>query len=285
MEQGVNLKFLVKLGKTFTEAYVVLKDAYGNECLSRTQVSEWFKRFKEGPKPKRNVTEAETKTVKRPKTIRAPDGPRQASVSFPQFNKKLELTPFRTLLGNPKDKINNNEKSGIYEISCKDCDQKYIGQTKRSILTRFKDHMAHLKYGRTEKSCVAQHAFDNNHRIDINNLKLIRNVTNSRQLDDFESLEIIKCNNSMNKDNGPIPTSPLFVLINKDSYGSVNRGNKFGINSAKFCELAIKTIFGIKSLLNMNIDLILEYMYTIIVKEGTASSASPDEPPLKCRTV
>ncbi|KAJ8960279.1 hypothetical protein NQ318_004004 [Aromia moschata] len=37
----------------------------------------------------------------------------------------------------------------------------------------------------------------------------------------------------MNKDNGPIPTSPLFALINKDSYGSVNRGNRFGINSAK----------------------------------------------------
>ncbi|KAJ8958500.1 hypothetical protein NQ318_002294 [Aromia moschata] len=145
------------------------------------------------------------------------------------YNSKNKL---QTLLGNPKDKINHNEKSGIYEISCKDCDQKYIGQTKRSILTRFKEHMAHLKYGRTEKSCVAQHAFDNNHRIDINNLKLIRNVTNSRQLDAFESLEIIKCNNSMNKDNGPIPTSPLFALINKDSYGSVNRGNKFGINSA-----------------------------------------------------
>ncbi|KAJ8951692.1 hypothetical protein NQ318_012234 [Aromia moschata] len=75
--------------------------------------------------------------------------------------------------------------------------------------------MAHLKYGRTEKSCVAQHAFDNNHRIDINNLKLIRSVTNSRQLDAFESLEI-KCNSSMNKDKGSIPTSPLFALINKD---------------------------------------------------------------------
>ncbi|KAJ8948156.1 hypothetical protein NQ318_009244 [Aromia moschata] len=41
MEQRVNIKFLVKLGKTFTEVY-------GNECLSRTQVFEWFKRFKEG---------------------------------------------------------------------------------------------------------------------------------------------------------------------------------------------------------------------------------------------
>ncbi|KAJ8954527.1 hypothetical protein NQ318_000760, partial [Aromia moschata] len=148
-------------------------------------------------------------------------------LNFPLTKERFERNP--TLLGNPKDKIDNNEKSGIYEISCNDYDQKYIGQTKRSILTRFKEHMAHLKYGRTEKSCVAQHAFDNNHRIDINNLKSIRNVTNSRQLDAFKSLEIIMCNSSMN---GPIPTSPLFALINKDSYGSVNHGNKFSINNA-----------------------------------------------------
>ncbi|KAJ8962203.1 hypothetical protein NQ318_018172 [Aromia moschata] len=36
------------------------------------------------------------------------------------YNSKNKL---QTLLGNPKDKIDNNEKSGIYEISCKDCDQ------------------------------------------------------------------------------------------------------------------------------------------------------------------
>ncbi|KAJ8938057.1 hypothetical protein NQ318_014538 [Aromia moschata] len=30
------------------------------------------------------------------------------------------------LLGSPKDKIDNNEKSGIYEISCKDCDQRNV---------------------------------------------------------------------------------------------------------------------------------------------------------------
>ncbi|KAJ8947679.1 hypothetical protein NQ318_009564 [Aromia moschata] len=63
MEQRVNLKFLVKLGKTFTEAYAMLKEVYRNECLSRTQVFEWFKRFKEGhettandPRPRRPST-------------------------------------------------------------------------------------------------------------------------------------------------------------------------------------------------------------------------------------
>jgi len=48
VEQRVNMKCCVKLGKSATETYDLLKKAYGNECLSHTQVFEWFKRFKEG---------------------------------------------------------------------------------------------------------------------------------------------------------------------------------------------------------------------------------------------
>ena len=48
MEQRVNVKFCVKLGKSATETYDLLKKVYGDECLSRTQVFEWFRRFKEG---------------------------------------------------------------------------------------------------------------------------------------------------------------------------------------------------------------------------------------------
>ena len=48
MEQHVNVKFCMKLGKSATETYDLLKKVYGDECLSRTQVFEWFKRFKEG---------------------------------------------------------------------------------------------------------------------------------------------------------------------------------------------------------------------------------------------
>ena len=47
-EQRVNVKFCVKHGKSATETYHLLKKDYGDECLSRTQVFEWFKRFKEG---------------------------------------------------------------------------------------------------------------------------------------------------------------------------------------------------------------------------------------------
>ena len=41
------MKFCVKLGKSITETYDLLKKVYGAECLSRTQVFEWVKTFKE----------------------------------------------------------------------------------------------------------------------------------------------------------------------------------------------------------------------------------------------
>ena len=48
VEQTVNIKFLTKLGKTATGTYNLLTEVYGDQCLSRTQVFEWFKKFKEG---------------------------------------------------------------------------------------------------------------------------------------------------------------------------------------------------------------------------------------------
>jgi len=46
VEQRVNVKFCVKLGKSAGETHDLLKKVYGDECLFRTQVFEWFKRFK-----------------------------------------------------------------------------------------------------------------------------------------------------------------------------------------------------------------------------------------------
>ncbi|KAJ8961137.1 hypothetical protein NQ318_008817, partial [Aromia moschata] len=64
----VNLKFIVKLEKTFTETYTMLTEVYGNECLSSTKVFGWFKLFKEGretteddPRPGWSSTSAKKK--------------------------------------------------------------------------------------------------------------------------------------------------------------------------------------------------------------------------------
>jgi hypothetical protein len=36
-EQRVNIKFCLKLGKTLTETLEMLKEAYGDQCVGRTQ--------------------------------------------------------------------------------------------------------------------------------------------------------------------------------------------------------------------------------------------------------
>ena len=47
-EQRIHVKFLVKLKKTPTECYKLLKEVYGEDSLSRARVFGWHKRFSEG---------------------------------------------------------------------------------------------------------------------------------------------------------------------------------------------------------------------------------------------
>jgi len=47
-EQRVCVKFCFKLGKTFMETFQLLQQAYGEDCLSRTQCYKWYQRFKSG---------------------------------------------------------------------------------------------------------------------------------------------------------------------------------------------------------------------------------------------
>ena len=47
-EQRICLRFCFRLGKTATEAHEMLLKAFKEEALSRTQVFEWFARFKRG---------------------------------------------------------------------------------------------------------------------------------------------------------------------------------------------------------------------------------------------
>ena len=48
VEQQINLKFLVRLEKTPTEALKLLQEVYGDDTKSRTRFFEWHRRFKEG---------------------------------------------------------------------------------------------------------------------------------------------------------------------------------------------------------------------------------------------
>jgi transposase len=47
-EQRICVKFCVKIGKSVTETFEMLKIAFGEVDICRTQTYEWWKRFKEG---------------------------------------------------------------------------------------------------------------------------------------------------------------------------------------------------------------------------------------------
>jgi hypothetical protein len=46
-EKRICMKFYFKIGKTATETYQLLRQAFGEETMGRTQVFDWFRRFKE----------------------------------------------------------------------------------------------------------------------------------------------------------------------------------------------------------------------------------------------
>lgn len=55
----------------------------------------------------------------------------------------------RNILTNPKFKIENEKRSGIYENNCENCDS-YIGQTRRNLNIRFNERFTHIKLDRDE---------------------------------------------------------------------------------------------------------------------------------------
>jgi hypothetical protein len=48
LEQRINIKFCVKIGKSSTETLDLLAVAYGEYAMKKSSVSEWHRRFKEG---------------------------------------------------------------------------------------------------------------------------------------------------------------------------------------------------------------------------------------------
>ena len=71
----------------------------------------------------------------------------------------------------PKDM----EKNVIYTIKCGTCDEEYVGETKRSLATRIKEHQDATRSDQCSKSAVAEHAHEHDipHNIDWESAKVI----------------------------------------------------------------------------------------------------------------
>lgn len=139
-----------------------------------------------------------------------------------------KIYQLKNLLGSTKDKKELGEKCGIYKIQCPQCNKAYIGQTKRLITKRVKEHIREAAIAKKKKrkiaeqrSAVARHIMEEGHNITLKDITAIREVTEWRKLEAYESLYISKeaPENLMNTDKG-FGYSPLFEeLINKGLTG------------------------------------------------------------------
>lgn len=97
------------------------------------------------------------------------------------------------------------------------CERKYIGQTRRAVHYRIKEHERYIKQ-KNLRTSLALHAYDLNndapHLFDPNqNYKIIKAVSQPYKLDAYESLYISVTDNLLNIDDCPIQSN-LFTLVN-----------------------------------------------------------------------
>jgi predicted GIY-YIG superfamily endonuclease len=92
---------------------------------------------------------------------------------------------------------------GVYGIPC-ECGKMYIGQTNRTIETRRKEHMQHLRLGQPDKSAVAQQALETGHKVKFNNT--CRLARRKEYMDHIikEAIEIKLHPDNINRDGGYI---------------------------------------------------------------------------------
>ena len=106
-----------------------------------------------------------------------------------------------TCLKDPVPTLNN---WGIYEISCQ-CGLSYIGQTKRALKFRLKEHQNYVKNQDVNKSSIAQHCWNTNHNFNFTSAAIIQKCPSYLDLDFFEAFHIHKNSFNLVNDTSMVP--------------------------------------------------------------------------------
>jgi len=106
------------------------------------------------------------------------------------------LSEFNSIV--PKDQT----RGAIYSIPCKDCDKRYIGETKRKFSTRLKEHQKAVEHKHSQKSALAEHCLRSGHTVSWEASKILRTSANWRNRRILEAREINTCRNPLNRDDG-----------------------------------------------------------------------------------
>jgi len=96
-----------------------------------------------------------------------------------------------------KNKLLSNNNV-VYKIHCKDCSASYVGQTKRQLQTRIKEHSNNQKLIPSKHSVITEHMLKHSHFFDWENVKILDTEPNFFKRSVSEMLHIKEQLNGIN---------------------------------------------------------------------------------------
>ena len=124
------------------------------------------------------------------------------------------INTIRQQLVRPKDKEKPENKCGIvYEIPCKNCDAKYVGETERALKKRITEH-------KRPSSPVGSHLKHHGHELDQENIKIVDREDRWFERGVREAIHIRSRSPSLNRDQGrhQLPIFPTAHLAESRVY-------------------------------------------------------------------
>jgi hypothetical protein len=102
----------------------------------------------------------------------------------------------------------------IYKIGCKNCDASYVGQTKRQLQTRLKEHKSNIKLDKTKHTVVSEHSVKFDHTFDWDNARILEIEHNYKKRLTAEMIHIKEQANgiNLNKDTELLNDAYLDIL-------------------------------------------------------------------------
>jgi len=127
---------------------------------------------------------------------------------------KNKLSKFITT---EKDHINKMKQNNVvYKIKCKDCDANYVGQTKRQLQTRIKEHRTDINKKSGLPSVISTHRLSQKHDFDWDNVKILDKEPSYKKRLTSEMIHIKIQHNNINKqtDTDAFPDTYLHIIKN-----------------------------------------------------------------------
>ena len=108
--------------------------------------------------------------------------------AFKTNNTLGHILTHNTYNNHTSDKFHKNV---IYQLNCKDCNKKYIGQTGRPFRRRFREHFNDFKYG-NGCSKFSQHLLENRHSVGTMDeiMEVLHVVKKGKLMDTLERFRI-----------------------------------------------------------------------------------------------